>query len=177
MDEFAGALPLTLVTQEDALEQRFEAELSRWSSLAFRVAYSVVRQREDAEDIAQDVLTRAHRCLPQLRDPDRLQAWLVRMTWRLAMNHRKADERRRRREDSAGRQQSPVADNHAIAAERVRRVWAAIDALPERLRLVVLLASIQEHDLAQVASALAIPEGTVKSRLFKARALLRERLR
>ena len=55
-------------------------------------------------------------------------------------------------------------------------LWAAIDALPERLRLVVVLAAIEEHDLAHVAQVLGLPVGTVKSRLFQARQQLKERL-
>ena len=64
-----------------------------------------------------------------------------------------------------------------LTIERSTRLWEAIDRLPDKLRMVVVLASIQEHDLAEVASALRIPEGTVKSRLFEARKQLRERLR
>jgi RNA polymerase sigma-70 factor (ECF subfamily) len=56
-------------------------------------------------------------------------------------------------------------------------VHAALDALPRRLRLAVLLAAIEGHDLAEVARLLDVPVGTVKSRLFRARALLAEKLR
>jgi RNA polymerase sigma-70 factor, ECF subfamily len=178
MDEFAGTLGDALVRPEPTLARQFEAGLAQWSSLAFRVAYSVLRQREDAEDVAQDALAKAYSRLRQLRDADRLRAWLVRMAWRLAINRRESDRRRRHREGTATEPVgSGTVEHDALAAERAERLWAAIDSLPDRLRMVVVLASIQEHDLAQVASALAIPEGTVKSRLFEARKLLRERLR
>jgi RNA polymerase sigma-70 factor (ECF subfamily) len=176
MDELAGTLVDTRVTPQATLEREFEAGLPAWSSLAFRVAYSVLRQREDAEDVAQDVLTNAHGRLAQLRDPERLRSWLVRMAWRLAINRRKSDERRRKREDAASDVGAITTEDQALSAERIERLWTAIDGLPEKLRMVVVLASIQEHDLSRVASALDIPEGTVKSRLFKARRLLRERL-
>jgi RNA polymerase sigma-70 factor (ECF subfamily) len=55
-------------------------------------------------------------------------------------------------------------------------LWQAIDALPEKLRSVVLLATIEGHDLASVARLLGIPEGTVKSRLFVARQRIKEHL-
>jgi RNA polymerase sigma-70 factor (ECF subfamily) len=121
-------------------------------------------------------LTNAHGRLAQLRDPERLRSWLVRMAWRLAINRRKSDERRRKREDAASDVGAITTEDQALSAERIERLWTAIDGLPEKLRMVVVLASIQEHDLSRVASALDIPEGTVKSRLFKARRLLRERL-
>ena len=64
-----------------------------------------------------------------------------------------------------------------LAAERSQRLWAAIDQLPERLRLVVVLASIEEHRIKEVAAIVDAPEGTVKSRLFEARKMLQEMLR
>jgi RNA polymerase sigma-70 factor (ECF subfamily) len=178
MNELVGIRAGVSVKARTALEREFEAGLAGWSSLAFRVAYSVLRQREDAEDVAQDVLTKAHRNLGQLRDHARLQSWIVRMAWRMAINKRGSNIRR------ISREQAPVEDvvapspeDLALSIQRSEQVWAAIDRLPEKLRLVVVMASIQEHDLAEVASALDIPEGTVKSRLFEARKQLRERLR
>jgi RNA polymerase sigma-70 factor (ECF subfamily) len=55
-------------------------------------------------------------------------------------------------------------------------LWAAIEALPEKLRLVVVLAGIEGHDLKEVGALLNVPEGTVKSRFFLARKQLKERL-
>jgi RNA polymerase sigma-70 factor, ECF subfamily len=176
MNDIAGALAVTLVRAAPALEREFEADLSKWSSLAFRVAYSVLRHREDAEDIAQDVLTNAYRKLGQLRDHDRLRAWLVRMAWRLAVNKRGSDSRRVSREQAVSGTAAPTFEDTMLSAERSARLWEAIDRLPESLRLVVVLASIQEHDLAEVAAILGIPVGTVKSRLFEARKQLREYL-
>ena len=176
MNDIAGALAVTIVKATTALEREFEADLSTWSSLAFRVAYSVLRHREDAEDIAQDVLTNAYRKLGQLRDRDRLRAWLVRMAWRLAINKRGSDVRRLKREETVSVPATPAFEDTVLSAERKARLWDAIDRLPESLRLVVILASIQEHDLAEVAAILGIPVGTVKSRLFEARKQLRERL-
>jgi RNA polymerase sigma-70 factor, ECF subfamily len=176
MNDIAGALAVTVVKATTALEREFEADLSKWSSLAFRVAYSVLRHREDAEDIAQDVLTNAYRKLGQLRDRDRLRAWLVRMAWRLAINKRGSDVQRLKREETVSVPATPTFEDTVLSAERTARLWEAIDRLPESLRYVVILASIQEHDLAEVAATLGIPVGTVKSRLFEARKQLRERL-
>ena len=62
------------------------------------------------------------------------------------------------------------------ARERSLRLWGAIDTLPEKLRIVTVLAGIEEHDIQEVALLLDLPEGTVKSRLFLARQRLRELL-
>jgi RNA polymerase sigma-70 factor (ECF subfamily) len=177
MNEFAGRLARPLVSAHDALEREFEAGLAKWSSLAFRVAFSVLRQREDAEDVAQEALTKAYRSLRQLREHERLKAWIVRTAWRMALDRRESDIRRGRREQGVtDGPRVPTGEDMVLSAERAARLWTAIDTLPEKLRIVVVMASIQEHDLAQVAAALEIPEGTVKSRLFEARKLLRERL-
>jgi RNA polymerase sigma-70 factor (ECF subfamily) len=61
--------------------------------------------------------------------------------------------------------------------ERSARLWDAIDALPEKLRIVTVLAGIEEHDIREVGLLLDLPEGTVKSRLFLARQRLRELLK
>ena len=63
-----------------------------------------------------------------------------------------------------------------IEHERAGRLWEAIDALPEKLRVVVVLAGIEEYDLQEVARLLDVPLGTVKSRMFAARAQMREHL-
>ena len=165
-----------IVSVDDALEEEFEARLVESSTLAFRVAYSVLRQREDAEDVAQDAFAKAYRCFHQLRDRERFRAWLVRMTWRLALDRQRSNRRRLMREDGvAGGSPAAVAPD-VEANERAVHLWRAIDQLSEKLRLVVVLANIEGHDIRDVAALLAIPEGTVKSRLFDARRQLKEAL-
>jgi RNA polymerase sigma-70 factor (ECF subfamily) len=177
MHEFADRLAGSLVTREQTLEDEFEALLVETSTLAFRVAYGVLRQREDAEDVAQEAFAQAHRRFHQLRDRARFRAWLVRITWRLAIDRQRAERRRLEREVKS---ETPVATVPAWevldAKERASRLWAAIDALPQKLRQVVILAGIREHDTREVAELLRVPQGTVKSRLFLARQRLRKLL-
>ena len=112
----------------------------------------------------------------QLRDRERFRAWLVRMTWRLALDRQRGDRRRLARE--TGTQETAARDTSAevIARERAALLWTAIDSLPEKLRLVIVLAGIEGHDTNEVARLLNVPQGTVKSRLFLARQRLKERL-
>jgi RNA polymerase sigma-70 factor (ECF subfamily) len=159
------------------LHREFEVSLTESSTLAFRVAFSVLRQRQDAEDVAQEAFLKAFRRFHQLRDRERFRAWLVRIAWRLAIDRRRGDRRRtvRERIDSGA---SPVAEcaEAMIGRERAAHLWRAIDALPEKLRVVLVLAGIEEHDVREVAKLLGLPEGTVKSRLFAARQRLKELL-
>jgi RNA polymerase sigma-70 factor (ECF subfamily) len=184
MHDAAGRWPQVLTsraieTEEGtALAGEFEARLADSSNLAFRVAYSVLRHRQDAEDVAQEAFVRAHREFHRLRDRDRFRGWLARMAWRLALDHRRGQKRRTAREDRAARpDMTPSHEGAAIDAQRSARLWAAIDALPERLRVVIVLASIEGHGLKEVAQIVEAPEGTVKSRLFEARQKLQEMLR
>jgi len=65
----------------------------------------------------------------------------------------------------------------ALSREVEDRIWAEVDRLPEKLRMVVVMAAIEGHDMAEVSRLLEVPVGTVKSRLFHARRALAERLR
>ncbi len=177
MPEDARRLAGALVTADEDLEREFDVRLRESSTLAFRVAFAVLRHREDAEDIAQEALTTAYIRFRQLRDRNRFRAWLVRMTWRLAINRRRADTRRMSREnDHSGRPHEVSADEELGIRERQRRLWDAIDALPEKLRVVIVLAGIEGHDIREVGLLLGLPHGTVKSRLFLGRQRLKELL-
>ena len=168
------------VSLDPALEREFEERVVDSSTLAFRVALGVLRRREDAEDVAQDAFLRAHRAFGSLRDRDRFRAWLVRTAFRLALDRLRGEKRRVSREDAAALE-APVraesAEDAAARAELRARVGEAVDALPDKLRIVTVLAAIHEHDVASVARLLDLPEGTVKSRLYLARRALAERLR
>ena len=181
MHDRASLLAPGLVTADAHLEQEFEARLVETSSLAFRVAFSVLRHQQDAEDVAQESIAKAHRHFSSLKDRDRYRAWLVRTVWRTALDRQRANRRRGAHEFTVEgsvltRVAAPVATLPAVADERAA-LWAAIDALPEKLRVVIILASIEGHDMREVAALLRIPEGTVKSRLFLARRRLKEALR
>lgn len=182
MHEHAERLVGSLVTADRELEREFEARLADSSRLAFRVAFSVLRQREDAEDVAQEAFAKAYRSFNQLRDRTRFRAWLVRLTWRLALDRQRANRRRSVRElpgeypFEAGFQTRLDTTDLVAARERAEHLWDAIESLPEKLRLVVVLAGIEGHDMHEVSALLDVPEGTVKSRLFLARKQLKERL-
>ena len=168
------------VSLDPALEREFEERLSDSSTLAFRVALSVLRRREDAEDVAQEAFLRAHRSFASIRDRERFRGWLVRTSFRIALDRIRGEKRRARREETVAmeaRVAEDSAEDHAARGELRARVAEAVAALPEKLRLVTVLVAIEEQDLASVARLLELPEGTVKSRLHRARRELAERLR
>ena len=174
------AVPATGTAVE--LEREFEVRLAESSTLAFRVAFSVLRQREDAEDVAQEAFAKAHRSFSQLRNREQFRAWLVRMTWRLALDRQRNDRRRAARDHEDWQARTiaapplPTPSDALEADERSRRLWRAIDALPDKLRIAIVLVNIEDHDVGEVAALLALPVGTVKSRLFMARQKLKSLL-
>ena len=178
MNECTERLATTFPTMEEDLKREFEVRIAESSTLAFRVAFGVLRNREDAEDVTQEAFATAYRSFGNLRDRERFRAWLVRMTWRMAISHLRSRKRRTVREETHASEAAQPSTHppDILARERATRLWQAIDALPEKLRIAIVLAGIEEHDTREVAALLGLPEGTVKSRLFLARQRLKELL-
>ncbi len=163
------------------LRAEFERHLAECGPLAFRVARAVLRNDADAEDVAQEALLRAFRRFHRLRERDRFRAWLVRIAFRLALDRARSAKRRSERESlwSCPERHPPPATAEDLAARNQfqQRLDHALEELPEKLRLVLLLAAMQGHTLEEVAVIVGVPVGTVKSRLFFARKQLAEKLR
>ena len=157
--------------------REFEQRLADCSALAFRVALGVLHNREDAEDVAQEAFVRAYRSFHTLRDRERFRGWLARIAWRLALDRRRAAGRRERHELAAAEAMpAPTVEDLAASREFQQHVERAMDELPEKLRLVLILAAVEGYDYGEVARVLGLPDGTVKSRLHVARKKLSERL-
>jgi RNA polymerase sigma-70 factor (ECF subfamily) len=159
------------------LRREFEDRLAECGPLAFRVARGVLRNSADAEDVAQEAVLRAYRRFARLRDRSRFRAWLVRITFRIALDRARSANRREQRE-TLWAQPQPRASTEDLAAssEFQDHLARALDELSPKLRLVLLLAAIEGHMLDEVAEMLGLPIGTVKSRLFVARKQLAEKL-
>jgi RNA polymerase sigma-70 factor, ECF subfamily len=158
----------------------FEARVAECGPLAFRVARGVLRNTADAEDVAQEALLRAFRRFNHLRDRTRFRAWLVRISFRLAIDRLRSSQRRLLRETvwTALPSQAPAnAEQLTAFTEFQLHLNAAVDALPEKFRMVLLLSAIEGYSTEEVAEMLSLPAGTVKSRLFFARKQLAEKLR
>jgi RNA polymerase sigma-70 factor, ECF subfamily len=167
------------IARENVAAREFEEQLADGASLAFRLAMSVLRNRADAEDVAQDALLRAYRGFAKLRERGAFRGWLCRITWRLALDKQRGTRRREKRETAStfvpGTPERSV-EQMAVANEFDRHLAKAMDELPEKLRQALVLAAIQGHSTREVAKMLNLPEGTVKSRVHLARKQLTEKL-
>jgi RNA polymerase sigma-70 factor, ECF subfamily len=163
-----------------AKRHEFEERLAECGPLAYRVARGVLRNDADAEDVAQEALLRAYRRFDGLRDRLRFRGWLVRIVFRLALDRFRSVKRREIRETEwaqPARQASPPsAEQLAASSEFQERLDGALETLPEKLRLVLLLSAVEGHTLEEVAAMLNLPVGTVKSRVFTAKKKLAEKL-
>ncbi len=161
--------------------REFEQRLAECGPLAYRVARGVLRNSADAEDVAQEAMLRAYRQFDRLRDRNRFRAWLVRIAFRIALDRLRSGKRRELRDTlwSQPEHQPPAAtaEDLAVSNEFQAYLENTLAELPEKLRLVLLLAAMEGHTIAEFASMLGISTGTVKSRIFYARRQLAEKLR
>ncbi|HEX2665077.1 MAG TPA: sigma-70 family RNA polymerase sigma factor [Candidatus Acidoferrum sp.] len=166
--------------QADA-RREFEKRLAECGPLAFRVARGVLRNTADAEDVAQEALLRAYQSFDRLRDRNRFSGWLVRISFRLALDRLRSAKRRERRDAlwSQPAHLPPPATAEDIAASNQfqGRLERALEELPEKLRLVLLLSAMDGYTIEEIAGLIGVPLGTVKSRIFVARKKLAEKLR
>lgn len=162
---------------ECALAREFEERLADSGKLAFRVARGVLRNSADAEDIAQEAFLKAYRNFSKLRDRERFRAWLVRITWRLALDRAKSARRRQARESvSVAEQPKLSVEQLSASSELSEHLGKSLAELPEKLRFVLILSAIEGHTLEDVADLLGLPIGTVKSRLHLGKKQLAEKL-
>jgi RNA polymerase sigma-70 factor (ECF subfamily) len=143
-----------------ALKREFDERLAECGPLAFRVARGVLRNTADAEDVAREALLRAYRRFGRLRERARFRAWLVRITFRLALDRARSAKRRELRETLwAQPVPRPTTEDLAASSEFQRHLARALDELPPRLRLVLLLAAMDGHTLEEVSALLSVPIG------------------
>lgn len=158
----------------------FETLYARYSVSVFRSIQAVVRDRGIAEDLLQECFVRAYRNLYRVdQSVESLAPWLHRIGLNLAYN--KVSRRSAflpGLEVMANFLASPrlAPDRLAERAELKRAVWDAIEQLDDKYRLVIIMYYLQELSLKEIAERLEIPVGTIKSRLFYARQLLRRAL-
>lgn len=163
--------------------EMLEALVRDHSRLVYRIAYAVLRRHHDAEDAAQETFLRVLRYgskLPEVEDP---KTWLARIAWRVAIdrNKRRRWDREIPLDDSEKTHAEPAsADTPADANMQSAQVGAALEkliaALPTKLRESLILSAIEEMSPREVATTLGISEAAVRSRVFRARQILKDRL-
>ena len=157
--------------------EAFAGIVQRWQGPLVNLAYRFCRDQGRAEEMAQEAFLRAFRFLGRWRGEAAFSTWL----FALAINVYRSQMRRRRLVETPleeVREPRDPADPEAEAAtrERAGTVRRMVDALPPKYREALILYYFKELDVAAAARCLGIPDGTLKARLHRGRARLRERL-
>jgi RNA polymerase sigma-70 factor (ECF subfamily) len=156
----------------------FEVIMRRYNQRLYRVTRSIVRNDAEAEDVVQDAYVRAYTHLAQYAGEAKFSTWLT----RIAVNESLRRLRHRGRSDDMERMASttPLAaegpEKHVADREFRQIMESAIERLPSAYRSVVILRDVEDLSTAEAADCLGIPVATVKTRLHRGRALLRETL-
>jgi len=156
-----------------AREHRFAALVHRQSRFVFRVAYALLRNAHDAEDAVQEMFLKLYRTGAWQSIQDE-RAFLARATWRMAVE--RLPKRRQEPPDPEAASPDPSPEEAVIAADRVAAVHRLVDTLPEDLRQPLALSTVEELSSREIAALMGLPEGTVRTRLMRARQILREKL-
>jgi RNA polymerase sigma-70 factor (ECF subfamily) len=158
----------------------FEDLVIAYQHRVFGVALRMLGSRAEAQDLAQDVFLRVHGAIADFRGDAKLSTWLYTITSRLCLNRLASSERRMTREGEetltrlASNQAGPAAELERGELEAA--LHRAIAELPEERRIVVVLRDLQGLSYEEIAAALALELGTVRSRLHRARMDLKEKL-
>jgi RNA polymerase sigma-70 factor (ECF subfamily) len=201
--EQAGGQPAgrTIAFEDAALVQRcrkgdlrgFEALVAKYQHRLYNAVYRMTGRPDDAEELAQDAFLKALEKLDTFGGRSSFYTWLYRIAVNLTISHRRRAGRIKFQPLTTGEQdfdrsraaelsaraageRNPGPAAAAESAETARRVTEALEQLDDEFRVVVVLRDVEGMDYAQIADVLDAPVGTVKSRLHRARGMLRELL-
>lgn len=153
--------------------------MRQYGNDVLRTAYAFVKNKETAEDLFQEVFIKVYRNLDKFRDESSVRTWIIRITINTAKDYLKS---------AYAQREIPVMEFPVEPAETQKEfeeienedtnacVKKAVDALPEAYREAVICVYYREMSVEEAAEALGVPAGTVKSRLSRAREMLRNRL-
>jgi RNA polymerase sigma-70 factor (ECF subfamily) len=171
-----GGTGLAAEQETGFCEEAFAALVTRQSQFVYRVAYAVLRNSHDAEDVVQDVFLKLYRS-SQWEGMKDERAYLSRVAWRLSIDRLKMRDGGNVDSLRAGPPSSgQTPEQLVLQANWSAVVHQLIDALPESLRLPLVLSAADDLKSADIAELLKIPEGTVRRRTLEARAILKQKL-
>ncbi len=168
-----------MVTDGNTGQYDIETLIREYGNDVLKTAYSFVRDREAAKDLFQETFIKANYNLDKFRGDSSIKTWLIRITVNVCKDYLKSAYQKKVvpmtqvEEDSLR-----VEDDHEQIenADRDEQIRRAVNSLPENYREVVLCVYFREMSVADTSAALGVPEGTVKSRLARARDVLKSKL-
>lgn len=178
------------LTQDDPFEGRaieavrrgdagsYDYLVSKYSKRVVSIAWGIVRNAHDAEDLAQEAFVKAFQNIGRFKEGEPFGPWIYRIVTNLALDVVKHRSRFRHEEltDVQPAARRDDAELGAVTSELAMRIDQAIESLPEHQRVVARLYLVEQFDHAEIASIMGLSEGTVRSHLSLARKKLKEQL-
>ena len=152
------------------MRSTLEEAFQKYGDRVFSAAFSILRNREDADDVVQDTFLKYHTAQIQYMDETHLKAWLLRVAINRARDITAAFWRKNRVS------WEEYMDELEFAQPEDRSLFQSVMSLPEKYRLVLHLYYYEECSIKEIASLLHTGEGTIKSRLSRGRTLLKTML-
>jgi RNA polymerase sigma-70 factor (ECF subfamily) len=179
----AGEAILSGAAAECSLDDAIEKLVREHSRLVYRITYAVLRQHQDAEDATQETFVRVMRYSSKLATVENPKTWLARIAWRVGVDRSKGNRRKREvaLDDTENSMQevasSEISADRALEGSQIGEVLERlIVTMPEKLRAPLILSAIEEMSPREIAATLHINEAAVRSRVFRARQILKEKL-
>lgn len=163
----------------DGDEEAFTEIVDRYKHSLVNYLTHLVRSRDRAEEVAQDAFVRLYRNASQYRERERLGPYLFRIATNLVVSEVRREKRWNLllpRLHASTRQSAPSPDATLLTDEIQRQVWAALERVPVKYRAPLVLFEMEEWSYEEIARTLELRSGTVKSRISRARELLRKHL-
>ena len=168
----------------EAAAPTVETLVASHTLMVFRIAYSILRNHHDAEDAAQECFLRVLKFKDRLHEVHNVKTWLARVAWTTALDKRRSgrvmvslNDEQAGAEALQSLSDSSRAPDEQVADTQMRQhLQRLIAGLPEDLRHPLALSTVQELNSAEIAEVMKIPEGSVRTRLFRARRQLKEKL-
>jgi len=182
-----------LVAQTRSGDMRAYGTLvAKYQDRIYNLVCRMTGNAADGEDLAQETFMRALERLDQFRGRSQFYTWLFRIAVNLTISDRRRagrvrfhsltgpDEFEQTQSEQLtahiAKRRAPAPDARSLAGERQKRVFDALDCLEDEFKIVVVLRDIEDMDYAGIADVLGVPVGTIKSRLHRARCILKEKL-
>jgi len=164
-------------------QDAFAQLVQRYQRRTFNLAFRILQQYDEASEITQETFLAAWQGLPSFRGDARFPTWLYRIAYNCSLKQLEQRKRERALQDAIQAEQllmraddSESADAVLEAHDRQSIVHEQLSSLPAKYRIVLVLRHLQEMTYEEIAETLTMPIGTIKTHLFRARNLLKERL-
>ena len=168
----------------EAAAPTVETLVADHSRMVFRIAYSILRNHHDAEDAAQECFLRVWKHKDRLHEIGNAKTWLARIAWTTALDKRRASHKMLSLDVGEPGTElteslsdgTAAADEQLVEKQKQELLQRLIAGLSDDLAQTLELSTVQELNSAEIAEVMKIPEGSVRTRLFRARKQLKEKL-